>query len=255
MMGLLRAIAFTLIFYPGSVVAVLLGFPAALLGKRAVTHVVIGWAKWHRWCTRWLLGITSRIEGKVPTGAVLVAAKHQSNFETIEMLLYVREPAVVLKRELAEIPGWGWVAQRYGVIPVDRDGGAAALRRLMKAGQAAVTDGRPIAIFPEGTRVAPGEQPPLQSGFAGLYRAFGIPVVPVAINSGRLWPKGAFVKKAGVVTARFGDPIPPGLKRAEIEARVHAAINALERAPPASASPRHEDGIPPAAAPPRPGTA
>ncbi len=254
MMAVLRAIAFTLIFYPGSVVIVLLGFPAALISSRAVTRVVIGWARWHRWCARWLLGIRSRIEGDVPTGAVLVAAKHPSNFETVEMLLYVKEPAVVVKRELADIPGWGWVARRYGVIPVDRDGGATALRRMLKAGQAAVAQGRPIAIFPEGTRVAPGEQPPLQSGFAGLYRAFGIPVVPIAIDSGRLWPKGAFVKRPGIVTVRFGEPIPPGLKRAEIEARVHAAINVLDPAPPASASPRHGDGIGPAAAPPRPGT-
>jgi len=255
MTGLPRAIAFTLIFYPISVVIVLLGFPAALIGSGAVAHVVIGWAKWHRWCARWLLGISSRIEGEVPTGAVLVAAKHQSDFESVEMLLYVEEPAVVLKRELADIPGWGWVARRYGVIPVDREGGATALRRMLKAGQAAVADGRPIAIFPEGTRVAPGEQPPLQSGFAGLYRAFGIPVVPVAIDSGRLWPKGAFIRKAGIVTVRFGEPIPPGLKRAEIEARVHAAINALEPARPASGSPRHGDGIPPEADPPRPDTA
>jgi 1-acyl-sn-glycerol-3-phosphate acyltransferase len=227
-MALVRNLAFTLIFYPGTVIAVLLGFPAALIGNRALTGVVIWWARWHRWCARWLLGIRSRIEGDIPSGPVLVAAKHQSNFETVEMLLYVHEPAVVLKRELADIPGWGWVAKRYGVIPVDRDGGAAALRRMLKAGQAAVAAGRPLAIFPEGTRIPPGQQPPLQAGFAGLYRAFGIPVVPIALDSGRLWPRGSIIKKAGIVTVRFGAPIPPGLPRKEIEARVHAAINALE---------------------------
>lgn len=227
-MALIRNLAFTLIFYPGTVVAVLLGFPAALFGTRALTAVVIGWAQWHRWCARWLLGIRSRIEGEVPSGPVLVAAKHQSNFETVEMLLYVREPAVVLKRELADIPGWGWVAKRYGVIPVDRDGGAGALRRMLKAGQEAVSAGRPLAIFPEGTRIPSGQHPPLQAGFAGLYRAFGIPVVPIALDSGRLWPRGSIIKKAGIVTVRFGAPIPPGLPRKEIEARVHAAINALD---------------------------
>lgn len=227
-MALLRNLLFTLVFYPGTVVAVLLGFPAAAIGRRALTGVVIGWARWHRWCARWLLGVRSRIEGEVPRGPVLIAAKHQSNFETVEMLLYVHEPAVVLKRELADIPGWGWVARRYGVIPVDRDGGAGALRRLLKAGQTAVAEGRPLAIFPEGTRIPPGQQPPLQAGFAGLYRAFGIPVVPVALDSGRLWPRGSVIKKAGVVTVRFGAAIPPGLPRKEIEARVHAAINVLE---------------------------
>jgi 1-acyl-sn-glycerol-3-phosphate acyltransferase len=99
---------------------------------------------------------------------------------------------------------------------------------MLKAGQAAVAAGRPLAIFPEGTRIPPGQQPPLQAGFAGLYRAFGIPVVPIALDSGRLWPRGSIIKKAGIVTVRFGAPIPPGLPRKEIEARVHAAINALE---------------------------
>jgi 1-acyl-sn-glycerol-3-phosphate acyltransferase len=230
-MALIRNLAFTLIFYPGTVFAVLLGFPAALFGSRVLTAVVIAWARWHRWCARWLLGVRSQIEGDIPSGPVLVAAKHQSNFETVEMLLYVREPAVVLKRELADIPGWGWVAKRYGVIPVDRAGGAGALRRMLKAGQDAVAAGRPLAIFPEGTRIPPGQQPPLQAGFAGLYRAFGIPVVPIALNSGRLWPRGSIIKKAGIVTVRFGPPIPPGLSRKEIEARVHAAINALENVP------------------------
>jgi 1-acyl-sn-glycerol-3-phosphate acyltransferase len=136
---------------------------------------------------------------------------------------------MVLKRELADIPLWGWVTRRYGVIPVDRKGGAAALRRMMRAAEAAIAEGRPIVIFPEGTRVLVGETPPLQPGFAGLYRVLKLPVVPVAVDSGRLWPRGRFVKHAGTVTMRFMDPIEPGLPRAEIEAGVHAAINVLER--------------------------
>jgi 1-acyl-sn-glycerol-3-phosphate acyltransferase len=171
------------------------------------------------------------MEGDLPKGPVLVAAKHQSMFETIEMLLLLDEPAVVLKRELADLPGWGFVARRYGVIPVDRDGGAAALRRMLKAARDALAQGRPIVIFPEGTRVYPGEHPPLQPGFAGLYSALKLPVIPVALDSGRLWPRRGFVKRAGTVTFRFGEPIPAGLRRQEIEQRVHAAINSLELAP------------------------
>ena len=228
-MDALRSALFALFFYPGSVGAVLMAFPAALLGREAVIRVTYGWARWHRWCAAWFLGVRARIEGNRPRGAVIVAAKHQSMFETIEMLLWLERPAVVLKRELADIPGWGWVARRYGVIPVDREGGAPALRRMLKAAQAAIAEGRPIVIFPEGTRVAPGERPPLQPGFAGLYRSLGLAVVPVALDSGRLWPKRRFVKHPGVVTVRFGDPIPPGLPRREIEAAVHAAINDLDR--------------------------
>ncbi|MBA2770952.1 MAG: 1-acyl-sn-glycerol-3-phosphate acyltransferase, partial [Sphingomonas sp.] len=120
---------------------------------------------------------------------------------------------------------------RYGVIPVDRGAGAKALREMMKLGREAARQGRPVMIFPEGTRVPPGARPPLGSGFAGLYRALGLPVVPVAVDSARLWGRG-LVKRSGTIHFKVGETIPPGLKRAEIEQRVHAAINALETAPP-----------------------
>ncbi|HEY0447363.1 MAG TPA: lysophospholipid acyltransferase family protein [Allosphingosinicella sp.] len=228
-MDALRTALFALFFYPGTVLAVLLAFPAAAVSPTWLTWVTHGWARWHRWCSALLLGVRTRVEGPRPRGAVIVAAKHQSMFETIEILLLLDRPAVVLKRELADIPGWGWVAQSYGTITVDREGGATALRRMLKAARSAIAQGRPIAIFPEGTRVGVGEQPPLQAGFAGLYRALDVPVVPVALDSGRIWPRRGFVKHPGIVTFRFGETIPPGLPRAEIEARVHAAINALER--------------------------
>jgi 1-acyl-sn-glycerol-3-phosphate acyltransferase len=230
-MNLLRSALFALLFYPATVIAVLFALPGAAIGHQALVGIVVAWARWHRMCARYILGIRTRIEGRPPEGAVLVAVKHQSMFETLEIVLLVKEPAVVLKRELADLPGWGRAARRYGVIPVDRSGGASALRRMLRAARAAVAAGRPIVIFPEGTRVAPGEQPPLQAGFAGIYQALGVPVVPVALDSGRLWPRRSFGKRPGVVTIRFGAEIPPGLPRREAEERVHAAINALELTP------------------------
>jgi 1-acyl-sn-glycerol-3-phosphate acyltransferase len=227
-MAALRSFLFALFFYGGTVPAVLLSFPISLLGTGAVRWWAHQWARYHGLCARLLLGVRTRIEGRPPRGACLVACKHQSMFETLEIIPMLDEPATVLKRELADIPLWGWVTRRYGVIPVDRTGGAAALRRMMRAAEAAIAEGRPIVIFPEGTRVPPGEKPPLQPGFAGLYRVLKLPVVPVAVDSGRLWPRGRFVKRSGVVTMRFLEPIEPGLPRQEIEARVHAAINVLE---------------------------
>jgi 1-acyl-sn-glycerol-3-phosphate acyltransferase len=229
-MALVRSALFALAFYPWTVVAVLLSFPISLLGTHAVRRWAHLWVRGYRGCARLLLGIRTRAEGRLPHGPALVAVKHQSMLETLEIMVLLDQPAVVMKRELADIPLWGWVVQRYGVIPVDRAGGAAALRRMMRAAEAAIAEGRPIVIFPEGTRVPPGEQPPLQPGFAGLYRALKLPVVPVAVDSGRLWPRHRFVKRPGMVTMRFGPPIPPGLPRGEIEAEVHAAINALEPA-------------------------
>jgi 1-acyl-sn-glycerol-3-phosphate acyltransferase len=158
---------------------------------------------------------------------VLYAAKHQAMYETLELGRMLRNPAIVMKQELTDIPVWGWAARRYGVIVVDREASAGALRRMLREARAALAEQRSILIFPEGTRVAPGEQPPLRAGFAGLYQMLKIPVVPVAINSGQIWPKHG-PKVPGVVTFRFGEPIPPGLPRAEIERRVHAAINALD---------------------------
>lgn len=227
-MAFLRSLAFALAFYPGTLMCVLAAFPASLFGDRylrAVTHI---WVRFHRWCARVLLGITTRVEGVPPQGAMLVAAKHQSMYETMEIVLLLHEPAIIMKSQLSDIPLWGWVARSYGIIPVDREGGAAALRLMMRAAQRAIAQGRPIVIFAEGTRVAVGEAPPLQPGFAGLYRALKLPVVPLALDSGRLWPRRRFVKQPGIVTFRFGETIPPGLARDDIEAAVHAAINVLE---------------------------
>lgn len=226
-MASLRSLLFVLIFYPGSVLFVLAAWVELALAGR-VRAMPDAWARFHRRCARALLGIRARVEGELPAGAVLVASKHQSMFETTELVVLLRQPAVVMKRELADIPLWGPLTRRYGIIVIDRSGGAAALRRMLREANAAAAADRPIVIFPEGTRVAPGEAPPLQPGFAGLYKALGLPVVPLALDSGRLWPRGSFVKRPGTVTLRFGEPIPPGLPRAEAEARVHAAINALQ---------------------------
>jgi 1-acyl-sn-glycerol-3-phosphate acyltransferase len=226
--AVLRSLLFALVFYGWTVIAVLLAFPIGLFGTGAIRRWSHLWARFHRWCASHILGISSRVEGTPPKGAALVAVKHQSMYETMEIVLMLDEPAMVLKRELADLPLWGWVVRRYGIISVDRKAGARALREMMRAGETAIAQGRPILIFPEGTRVSPGETPPLKSGFAGLYRALKLPVVPVAVDSGRLAPRGRFVKRPGIVTFRFGETIPPGLKREEIEARVHRAINALE---------------------------
>jgi 1-acyl-sn-glycerol-3-phosphate acyltransferase len=227
-MNVVRSLLYALVFYPGSVLYVLAGILVLPLGRGAVRRVADAWAGFNRACARWLLGISSRVEGEVPRGPVLVACKHQSMFETTEMALILDTPATVMKSELGRIPLWGALTRVYGILPVDRDGGGAALRKLLRAAGEAVAEGRPIVIFPEGTRVAPGEAPPLEPGFAGLYRALNLPVVPVALDSGKVWPRRGFTKRPGVVTMRFGEPIPPGLPRKEAEARVHAAINALE---------------------------
>ena len=222
-----RSLLFAAIFYTVTLVLVLVGIVAILIGRRPTLAVVHGWVNFHHWLTEQVLGIRTRVEGTMPAYPCLIAVKHQSMFETLEMVRLCRLPAIVMKKELADIPLFGLMTRRYGVIPVERSAGAKALRNLVAEGQKAIASGRPVIIFPEGTRVRSGQRPPLRPGFAGLYRALALPVVPVAVDSGRLWGRG-FVKRSGTVTFRVGDTIPPGLKRDEIEMRVHAAINTLD---------------------------
>lgn len=227
MIAQLRTWAFQLAFYLGSVPIVLATPVSATLGHRALVANVHVWSRWHRFCAHWLLGITSRYEGNVSLEPTFYAAKHHAMFETLELCHKLGNPVFVIKRELSQIPVWGWAIRQYGAIVVDRDANAAALRQMMREAKVALDNGRSVIIFPEGTRVAAGEKPPLRSGFAGLYRVLGLGVVPIAINSGNVWPKTG-PKRPGVVTFRFGERIPAKLPREEIEARVHAAINVLE---------------------------
>ncbi|RHW18609.1 1-acyl-sn-glycerol-3-phosphate acyltransferase [Sphingomonas gilva] len=222
----LRATLFALIFY-GVSVPIVLGAPVAgLLGRPAMRGWVRMWARWHRWCARALLGVRVRVEGAPPAHPLLIVAKHEAMFETIEVVLMLHEPVVVMKRELADIPIWGWCARRYGMIVIDREGSARTLRQMVREAKAAVEAGRAIVLFPEGTRVPHGEAPPLRSGMAGLYRALGLPAMPLAVDSGRFIPREG-LPRPGTITFRFGEELPPGLPRAEAEARIHAAINVL----------------------------
>lgn len=226
-LALVRSILFTIAFYGGSVPIVVIAFIILPFSRYRLQGMARGWGGYHYWCARVFLGITARIEGTIPDHQVLYAIKHESFFETIELLRIFNRPAVVAKVELSRIPLWSQIARTYGMIFIDRAGGAVALRNMMTEVRRFVAEGRSIVIYPEGTSIPPGQSPPLQAGFAGLYKLAKLPVVPIALDSGRLYPRRGFIKHSGVVTYRFGETIPAGLPREEIEARVHAAINVL----------------------------
>jgi len=232
--ALLRSLIYAAIFYPLTVVWVFVGIFATLFGRRSTLAVVLSWVEIHHWLTEHVLGIHVQLDGSIPVGPHLIAVKHQSMLETLEMVRITNLPVIVIKKELADIPLFGWMTRCYGIIAVERSAGAKALRALVEEGKRALATGRPVIIYPEGTRVRVGETPELRSGFAALYRALGLPVVPVAVDTGKLWGRG-FVHRSGTVTLKVGDTIPPGLKRDDVEARVHAAINAFELTPEARA--------------------
>jgi 1-acyl-sn-glycerol-3-phosphate acyltransferase len=221
----LRSLAFYAAFYGGTILLVLLALVAWAIALERFRVVVHHWSGWHRWCARVFLGIRVECEGFVSRGHVLYAIKHESFFEAIDLPNQYPLPVVFAKQQLVRIPLWGTVGRRYGLIGVDREGGAAAFRAMLAQARQRVADGRPLVIFPEGTRVPHGTQPPLQAGFAGLYKMLGLPVIPVAVDSGPLYQRRW--KRAGTIRYRYGTEIPPGLPREEIEARVHAAINAF----------------------------
>ena len=224
----LRSLVFYVAFYLGSVLLLGITSPVLVVAPARSRFVPDWWSAWHRICARWCLGIKVVVEGELPHGGQMVAARHESFFEAIDMPRQFDYPAVFAKAELMKIPIWGALGRHYGLIPVEREAGAKALRAMLAAARKATAANRVLVIFPEGTRTPHGEVAPLQAGFAGIYKLVGLPVVPMAINSGglyhRLW------KRPGTITYRFGETIPPGLPREEIEARVSAAINALNEA-------------------------
>ena len=223
-MNLLRSLLFYAAFYSGSAAFVLLAIATMTLVPAWLPGIVRGWSRWHRLCLR-LAGIRLRELGERAAGPALYAFRHESFFEAIDLPALLDRPVVFAKAELFTIPGWGRAARAYGTVPVAREEGAKALRAMVAEARSFARSGRPLVIFPEGTRIKHGERGALQSGFAGLYKLLGLPVVPVAVDSGPFYQRR--IKRPGTITLLFGAPIEPGLPRAEIEARVTEAINAL----------------------------
>ncbi len=217
-MKYLRSLWFNIAFYGANLIMSSLLSWSLLLSRKKIVWAVHVWLGTVAWVENHICGIKYRVIGRenVPQGACIIASKHQSEWETFKLHLILGDPAIVLKRELLNIPLIGWYMSRSGSIPIDRASRTKALSGMTLAARKAAAEGRPIVIFPEGTRAAPGESRPYKSGIAALYQDLNIPVVPMALNSGLLWPKNSFVKKQGTITVEFLPPIPSGLPREEM---------------------------------------
>lgn len=227
----LRSITFNLAFYLMSAVVNLAATPFFFLPRAGVVWAMRGWSRLTMWLLKTIVGTHYEIRGAIPKGPVLVASKHQSMWDTIIFTGILDDPAMVLKSELLWIPYYGWFSKKAKMIAIDRGSGASAVRRLVAQGKAALTASRPIVIFPEGSRMAPGAAPGYKPGVAALYRQLGVACVPVAVNSGLYWPRRRFLRRPGTIVLEFLDPIPPGLDRrtfmATLEARTEAATAKL----------------------------
>ena len=206
----------------------------ALLGPRRFANYLVGlWAKLAGGAFQLLCGVTVEMRGleRLPKGAALIAAKHQSMFDVVAPYSFLDDPCFVLKKELMWLPFFGWHAWKTGMIPVDRDAGAKALKKMVIDTRKRLKEARQIVIFPEGTRTEPGVAGDYKPGVAALYRDLGVPCYPVATNSGLCWPAHGFMRRPGKVVFEFLEPIPAGLKRgqfmSELETRIETASLAL----------------------------
>jgi 1-acyl-sn-glycerol-3-phosphate acyltransferase len=214
----------------------ILYLPLLGLPRRRFQRLAAFWCRGLIGLARLCCGLRWQVVGRehLPTGAAVIAAKHQSAWETLAFHLLLDDPVYVLKRELLGLPFIGWYLRKTGMIAIDRAAGAGALRRLLPAAEAALARGSQVIVFPEGTRTPPGMRRRYQPGVVALYEragAAGVPLIPVAVNSGLYWGRRKFLKYPGLITVEVLPPLPPGLSRAEflaeLEQRIEAATDRL----------------------------
>jgi len=232
-MKTLRAFLYNIAFFGGSGLLVTVALPL-IVGPRRWTNALAHTWTWSMFLLlRWIVGLDYEVRGRenLPPGPAILAMKHQSAWDTLAIFVLFDDPAVVLKRELWWIPVFGWFLRRHGTIAIDRNGKASALKKLVADAEKAKADGRPIVIFPEGTRGAVGTMLPYQPGVAALYKQLDVPMVPIALNSGLYWGRRTFMKWPGKVLVQILPPIPAGIDRRKVMARlehdIETATNAL----------------------------
>ncbi|WP_418885049.1 lysophospholipid acyltransferase family protein [Aurantimonas endophytica] len=247
MIMFLRSLAFNGLFYLNLVAQLLFYSPVFFFVSEATGWwIVKNWARSNLWLLEHVAGIRADIRGKenLPAGPAIIAAKHQSVWDVFAFLPDLDRPTFILKKELMAIPFFGWYARRMGMIPVDRARRGGAVASMIEGAEKAVAEGRQIVIFPEGTRTAPGAAPDYRQGVFRLYEALGLPVVPVALNSGLYWPRRKFIRRPGTIRADILAPVPPHLPRGEFLDRLRGGIE--ERSTDLLAEASARDGYAPA---------
>lgn len=228
-----RSLLFNAVFFVHITLRMVALLPLLLFPRKAMIRGVQAWARSNLWLLRVIAGIDVEFRGleKIPPGAVLVAAKHQSTWETFALLTILDDPTFVLKRELMWLPLFGWLASKAGMVPVNRGAGSIALNDMNERARGEAGRGRQIVIFPEGTRRAPHAEPVYKFGIAHLYATLDLICLPIALNSGLFWPRRRFIRRPGTIVVEILDPIAPGLSRKaffdELQAHIETASDRL----------------------------
>lgn len=230
-MTFIRLTLFQLYFWTWSALINLAFLPALLMPRQVVVHGMEIWAKVCFWGVRHIVGLDFEVRGRenLPAGPAIYAVKHMSMWETIAQHILLRDPAIIMKRELLVVPFYGWYARKCEMIVIDRDGHAAALRNMIRTARERIAAGRPIVIFPEGTRKLPGDAPDYKSGVAALYTSLHVPCVPVALNSGQFWGRKGINPRPGRIVLEILPPIAPGLARGQFMEDLQAGIETATR--------------------------
>lgn len=223
---MIRSLLFVAVFYINTALFLLIGSPLLLGPRRWAMAGLKAHALSSIWWMRIIVGTRLEVRGRenLPEGAALIASKHQSAWDTFGLIPLTRDPAMVMKKELLSLPLYGWFSRKFEMIPIQRELGPAALRRMAFEAATRAAQGRDIVIFPEGTRRAPGAPPAYKPGLALLYNTLNIPCVPVALNSGLFWPRRSLLRRPGTIIVEFLPAIPPGLPRKEFMERLQTQI-------------------------------
>jgi 1-acyl-sn-glycerol-3-phosphate acyltransferase len=224
---MIRSVLFNAAFYVMTAGFLVLGSPLLLAPRSWAMAGLRCHARATLWLMKHVVGTEMEVRGldNLPEGACLVAAKHQSAWDTIALILLFRDPALVMKAELMKIPLYGWFSTKFGMIPIQRETGPSALRQMLKAARDRAANDRQIFVFPEGTRRLPGAPPDYKPGILLLYDALQLPCVPVALNSGHYWPRNSQRRRPGRIVVEIGPPIPAGLSRKDFK---QALVEAIE---------------------------
>ena len=220
-----RSLVFYLIFYVHTAILALFVGTIALIVRRSFGFglaIGIYWARANLFLLRWIVGIRSEVTGleNLPETGCIIASKHQSDWDIYALLPPSGRPAFIAKKQLMDIPFFGWAARTLETIPIDRSLGGRAIPAMIEAARGAAERGCRIIIFPEGTRRPPLSDPQYKIGVSRLYEALDVPVVPVALNSGLFWGRRSLVLWPGKARARFLEPIAPGLGGEEMMKRL-----------------------------------
>ena len=230
---MIRSTLFNAAFYSVTACFLLFGSPLLLCPRSWAMAGLSAHARTCCWLLRTIVGTRLDVRGRenLPKGAALIAAKHQSAWDTFGLIPLLHDPAVVMKAELAAIPVYGWFSRKFGMIFVSREQKARALKTMLAEARDRAAAGRHILIFPEGTRQAPGAPPDYKSGVAAVYESLNLPCVPVALNSGLFWPRRQFHRYPGTIIVEFLPQIPAGTPRrifmAKLEEQIETATGLL----------------------------